>query len=153
MAADVACRSATDCRWMRQSILADITLVTLLPLKFATFLCSNHLCHSPVMVKPIYLDGTFEKIQLSAARIITGLRNTCPRDIVLFEADLQPLSLRRRACLSKYYNKFRSPDSRNRTSAYFKDWCNNQRLWRNSPFSQMVSFKLTVSAVEPHHMS
>ncbi|GFW69485.1 RNase H domain-containing protein [Trichonephila clavipes] len=45
-----------------------------------------------------------EKVQLSAARIITGLKNTCPRDIVLFEADLQLLSLRRRTCLTKYYN-------------------------------------------------
>ncbi|GFV74780.1 retrovirus-related Pol polyprotein from transposon opus [Trichonephila clavipes] len=61
-----------------------------------------------------------EKVQLSAALIITGLKNTCPRDIV-FEVDLQPLSLRRRACLTKYYSKLRSPDSRNRTSSYFKD--------------------------------
>ncbi|GFT06397.1 uncharacterized protein TNCV_3355461 [Trichonephila clavipes] len=90
---------------------------------------------------------------ISTARIITGLKNTCTRDIVLFEVDLQPLSLRRRACLTKYYNKLRSLDSRNRTSAYFKDCCNNQRLTRNSPLSQMVSFKLTIGAVEPHHLS
>ncbi|GFT41398.1 hypothetical protein TNCV_3890181 [Trichonephila clavipes] len=32
-----------------------------------------------------------ERVQLSAARIITGLRNSCPRDLVLQEADLQPL--------------------------------------------------------------
>ncbi|GIX80969.1 putative RNA-directed DNA polymerase from transposon BS [Caerostris extrusa] len=38
-----------------------------------------------------------EQVQLSAARIIPGLFNTCPNDIVLYEADLQPLSLRRRA--------------------------------------------------------
>ncbi|GFU28427.1 RNase H domain-containing protein [Trichonephila clavipes] len=94
-----------------------------------------------------------EKVQLRAARIITGLKNTCPRDIVLFEVDLQPLSLRRRACLTKYYNKLRSLDSRNRTSAYFKEWCNNQRLWRNSAFSQMVSFNLTIDLVKPHHLS
>ncbi|GFY34974.1 uncharacterized protein TNCV_155511 [Trichonephila clavipes] len=60
-----------------------------------------------------------EKVQLSAARIITGLRSTCHKDIVLFETDLRPF--RRRACLIKYYNKFRSLESRNRTSAYFKD--------------------------------
>ncbi|GFW94879.1 reverse transcriptase domain-containing protein [Trichonephila clavipes] len=60
------------------------------------------------------------KVQLSAAQIITGLRNTCPRDIVLFEADLQPLSLRRHACLTKYYNKLRALDSENRISAYSK---------------------------------
>ncbi|GFW44522.1 uncharacterized protein TNCV_4389811 [Trichonephila clavipes] len=36
-------------------------------------------------------------------------KNTCPRDIVLFRGGLrQPLSLRRRACLTKYYNKLRS---------------------------------------------
>ncbi|GFW25254.1 reverse transcriptase domain-containing protein [Trichonephila clavipes] len=90
-----------------------------------------------------------EKVQLSAARIITGLRNTCPRDIILFEADRQPLSFGRRACLTKYYNKLRSLDSRNHTSA----WCNNQRLRRNNPFSQMVSFNLTIGVVEPHHLS
>ncbi|GFS69873.1 uncharacterized protein TNCV_3101771 [Trichonephila clavipes] len=67
--------------------------------------------------------------------------------------DLQPLSLRRRACLTKYYNKLRSQDSRNRTSAYFKDWCNTQRLRRNSPFSQMVSFNHTIGAVKPHYLS
>ncbi|GFV63612.1 uncharacterized protein TNCV_626071 [Trichonephila clavipes] len=99
------------------------------------------------------LGKNIEKVQLIAARIITSLKNTCPRDIVLFKVELQPLSLRRRACLTKYYNKLRSLDSRNRTSAYFKDLCNNQRLKRNSPFSQMVSFNLTIGAVEPHHMS
>ncbi|GFS84883.1 RNase H domain-containing protein [Nephila pilipes] len=36
------------------------------------------------------------RVQLSAARIITGLRHCCPNDIVLHEADLKPLSLRRR---------------------------------------------------------
>ncbi|GFU78923.1 RNase H domain-containing protein [Trichonephila clavipes] len=108
---------------------------------------------------PVYCSASvtnlqkLEKVQLSTARIITGLRNTCPRDKVLFEADLQPLSLRRRACLTKYYNKLRSLDSRNHTSAYFKDWCNNQRLRRNSPFSQMVSFNLAIGAVEPPLLS
>ncbi|GFV47741.1 uncharacterized protein TNCV_4308191 [Trichonephila clavipes] len=36
-----------------------------------------------------------EKIQLSAAIIITGLRRSCPREIVLLEADLPPLRDRR----------------------------------------------------------
>ncbi|GFY23740.1 RNase H domain-containing protein [Trichonephila clavipes] len=108
---------------------------------------------------PVYCSASIrnlqklEKVQLSTARIIIGLKNTCPRDIVLFEAYLQPLILRRRACLTKYYNKLRSLDSRNRTSAYFKDWCKNQRFRRNSPFCQMVSFNLTIGAVEPHHLS
>ncbi|GFW01015.1 reverse transcriptase domain-containing protein [Trichonephila clavipes] len=83
---------------------------------------------------PVYCSDSvtnlqkLEKDQLSVTPIITGLKHTCPRDIVLFEADLEPLSLRRRAFLTKYYNKIRSLDSQNRTSAYFKDLCNNQRL-------------------------
>ncbi|GFU11965.1 RNase H domain-containing protein [Trichonephila clavipes] len=112
-------------------------------LKFLTLYCSASVTNLQKL----------EKFQLSAARIITGLRNTCPRDIVLFEEDLQPISLRRLSCLTKYYNKLRSLDPGNRTSAYFKDWCNNQRLRRNSPFSQMASFNLTTDAVEPHHLS
>ncbi|GFW82820.1 RNase H domain-containing protein [Trichonephila clavipes] len=30
------------------------------------------------------------------------------------------------------------------SSAYFNDWCNNRRLRKNSPFSQMVSFNLII---------
>ncbi|GFV23154.1 putative RNA-directed DNA polymerase from transposon X-element [Trichonephila clavipes] len=72
---------------------------------------------------PVYYSASvtnlqkLEKVHLRADLIITGLKNTCRRDIVLLEADLQPLSLRRRTCLTKYYNKLRSLDSRNRTSA------------------------------------
>ncbi|GIX70088.1 putative RNA-directed DNA polymerase from transposon BS [Caerostris extrusa] len=61
-----------------------------------------------------------ERVQLSAVRVISGLRNTCPNDIVLYEADLQPLSLRRSA-LVKYYGKLCSLGDRNRTSAYLRD--------------------------------
>ncbi|GFS83061.1 RNase H domain-containing protein [Trichonephila clavipes] len=50
-------------------------------------------------------------------------------------------------------NKLRRLDSQNRTPAYFNDWCNNQRLRTNSPFSQMISFNLTIGAVEPHYLS
>lgn len=35
----------------------------------------------------------------SAARIITGFRNSCPRGIVLYEVTLQLLSLRRSVCI------------------------------------------------------
>ncbi|GFW96269.1 reverse transcriptase domain-containing protein [Trichonephila clavipes] len=43
-----------------------------------------------------------EKVQLSAARIITALRHSCFSNIVLFEEDLRPLLLRRQAGLVKY---------------------------------------------------
>ncbi|GBM05219.1 hypothetical protein AVEN_181610-2 [Araneus ventricosus] len=94
-----------------------------------------------------------ERVQLSAARFITGLRNSCPKDIVLYEANLQPLSLRRITNLVKYYNKLYSLDSRNRTSAYFKDWCNIQRLKRNSPSSQVIVCNLISNTVEKRHLT
>ncbi|GIX93946.1 putative RNA-directed DNA polymerase from transposon BS [Caerostris extrusa] len=37
-----------------------------------------------------------ERIQFSVARIITGLRHSCPNDIVCYETDLQPFTLRRK---------------------------------------------------------
>ncbi|GFT15744.1 RNase H domain-containing protein [Trichonephila clavipes] len=50
-----------------------------------------------------------ERVQLSAARILTGLCNSCPCDIVLFEADLQPLSVRRNSQF--FHIKLRNSDS------------------------------------------
>ncbi|GFY11096.1 putative RNA-directed DNA polymerase from transposon BS [Trichonephila clavipes] len=40
------------------------------------------------------------RVQSSAARIITGMRHSCPTDLVLFEADIMPLDLRRKLLLS-----------------------------------------------------
>ncbi|GBM10269.1 hypothetical protein AVEN_49991-1 [Araneus ventricosus] len=57
-----------------------------------------------------------EKVHLSAARIITGLKRSCPSIIVLYEADLQPLHVRRQASLVKYYNKLSSIDQSNKTA-------------------------------------
>ncbi|GFV22923.1 RNase H domain-containing protein [Trichonephila clavipes] len=41
-----------------------------------------------------------DRVQSSAARIITGMRHSCPTDLVLFEADIMPLDLRRKLLLS-----------------------------------------------------
>ncbi|UYV63808.1 TMCO1 [Cordylochernes scorpioides] len=54
---------------------------------------------------------SLERIQLSAARIITGLRNTCPNDIVLYEADIMPLKDRRSNNLPKYINEIKSNEA------------------------------------------
>ncbi|GFU32059.1 probable RNA-directed DNA polymerase from transposon BS [Trichonephila clavipes] len=62
-----------------------------------------------------------EKIQLGAARIITGLRRSCPKEIVLFEADLQPLHLRSKNILTNYFNKLSSYGHHNKTSLYFNN--------------------------------
>lgn len=89
-----------------------------------------------------------ERVQLSAARIITGMRNSCPNDIVLYEANLPPLGLVRNSNLVKYYNKLRSYENQNRTSAYLSRWSNNQRLKRNSPFGLADKMKIISQSVE-----
>ncbi|GFU93566.1 uncharacterized protein TNCV_948081 [Trichonephila clavipes] len=90
-----------------------------------------------------------ERIQLSAARIIAGLRNSCPNNLVLYECDLQPLNMRRNYCLTKYFNKLLSYGDQHRTSQYLKHWKVNQRLKRNSPFSQALAQNLSFN-VEHH---
>ncbi|GFS97579.1 putative RNA-directed DNA polymerase from transposon BS [Trichonephila clavipes] len=101
-------------------------------------------------------DSNFQKlerVQLSAARIITGLRNSCPKDIVLYEADLQPLSLRRNACLVKYYSKLSSLGFQNRASKFLRSRSNRQRLKRGSPFGRVASGHLVSSSIEHHSLS
>ncbi|GFS34604.1 uncharacterized protein TNIN_289351 [Trichonephila inaurata madagascariensis] len=66
-----------------------------------------------------------ERVQLSAARVIPGLRNSCPRDIVFYEAALQPLRLICRHLLDKYFAKLISYGDQHRTSSY---WHNNRHL-------------------------
>ncbi|GFW79602.1 putative RNA-directed DNA polymerase from transposon BS [Trichonephila clavipes] len=63
-----------------------------------------------------------KRVQLSAGRVISGLRPSCPNDIVLFESNFLPLSFKRSYCLSKCYNKLSSFGDQHRTSAYFRDW-------------------------------
>ncbi|UYV73888.1 hypothetical protein LAZ67_11001272 [Cordylochernes scorpioides] len=76
---------------------------------------------------------SLERIQLSAARIITGLRNTCPNDIVLYEADIMPLKDRRSYNLPKYINKIKSYGNKHRTSNYILNWESNIRLKKEGP--------------------
>ncbi|UYV81538.1 hypothetical protein LAZ67_20001475 [Cordylochernes scorpioides] len=76
---------------------------------------------------------SLERIQLSASRIITGLRNTCPNDIVLYEADIMPLKDRRSYNLPKYINKIKSYGNKHRTSKYILNWESNLRLKKEGP--------------------
>ncbi|GFU95515.1 RNase H domain-containing protein [Trichonephila clavipes] len=59
-----------------------------------------------------------ERVQLSAARIITGLRYSCPTDIALYENDIQPLTMRFEVNSYRYFNKIKSFGSFNRTSSF-----------------------------------
>ncbi|UYV79152.1 TOMM40L [Cordylochernes scorpioides] len=76
---------------------------------------------------------SLERIRLSAARIITGLRNTCPNDIVLYETDIMPLKDRRSYNLPKYINKIKSYGNKHRTSKYILNWESNLRLKKEGP--------------------
>ncbi|GFV92153.1 uncharacterized protein TNCV_1895891 [Trichonephila clavipes] len=90
-----------------------------------------------------------ERILLSFARIIAGLCNSCPYNLVLYECNLQPLNMRRNYCLTKYFNKLLSYGDQHRTSQYLKHWKENQRLKENSPFSQALAQNLSFT-VEHH---
>ncbi|GFV16492.1 RNase H domain-containing protein [Trichonephila clavipes] len=72
-----------------------------------------------------------ERVQLSDVRIITGLRYNCPTDIVLYEADIQPLTMRFEVNSYRHFNKIKSFGSFNRTSSFIINWTSNQRLKRD----------------------
>ncbi|GFX48349.1 dolichyl pyrophosphate Man9GlcNAc2 alpha-1,3-glucosyltransferase [Trichonephila clavipes] len=94
-----------------------------------------------------------ERVQLCAARIITGLLYSCQINIVLFESNLPSLSKRRLYSLTRYFNKLYSYNEQHRTSAYLHAWINNRRLMKHSPFSYVRTLNLPSSDVEPHSLS
>ncbi|GFU84395.1 uncharacterized protein TNCV_2731631 [Trichonephila clavipes] len=57
--------------------------------------------------------------------------------------------MRRNYCLTKYFNKLLSYCDQHRTSQYLKHWKDNQRLKRNSHFSQALAQNLRFN-VEHH---
>ncbi|GFW25305.1 uncharacterized protein TNCV_5088701 [Trichonephila clavipes] len=57
--------------------------------------------------------------------------------------------MRRNYCFIKYFNKLLSCGDQHRTSQYLKHWKHNQRLKRNSPFSQALAQNLSFN-VEHH---
>ncbi|GFX46670.1 putative RNA-directed DNA polymerase from transposon BS [Trichonephila clavipes] len=80
------------------------------------------------------------------------MRHSCPTDLVLFEADIMPLDLRRKLPHSKYFRKLYSYGDYNRTSAYLITWTNRHRLKRDSPFSRMQAMDLLDQDVEEHFL-
>ncbi|GBM54939.1 putative RNA-directed DNA polymerase from transposon X-element [Araneus ventricosus] len=91
-----------------------------------------------------------ERVQLNAACIFTGLRNSCPNKIVLYEADLQTLRFRGGAGLEKYFKNLISYGSHNRTSLFLRGWKSNQRLKKISPMSLATELNLISQEVECH---
>ena len=65
-----------------------------------------HRWYGVCMIYHVAEDRSLDKlkrVQLAAARAIIGLRNKCPRDIALHEADLQLLRLRSKVFYAKYF--------------------------------------------------
>ncbi|UYV70713.1 hypothetical protein LAZ67_8000346 [Cordylochernes scorpioides] len=74
-----------------------------------------------------------DQVQSSAARIICGLRNTCPTKIAEIEANLLPLTHRRKIGLADYiYKRVNAPKS-HRTGEFIRKWKPKTRLKRLSP--------------------
>ncbi|UYV65268.1 hypothetical protein LAZ67_3003760 [Cordylochernes scorpioides] len=74
-----------------------------------------------------------DQVQRSAARIICGLRNTCPIKIAEIEANLLPLTHRRKIGLADYiYKRVNAPKS-HRTGEFIRKWKPKTRLKRLSP--------------------
>ncbi|GBN82338.1 hypothetical protein AVEN_200123-1 [Araneus ventricosus] len=69
--------------------------------------------------------------------MITGLRSCCPKAIVLFEADVQPLSLTRQTNSARSIAELKSLGSFNRTSKFILQRTSNQRLKKDIPIGVM----------------
>ncbi|GBN45081.1 hypothetical protein AVEN_15078-1 [Araneus ventricosus] len=89
-----------------------------------------------------------ERLQLSAARIVTRLLGSTPAVIVLYEADLQPLCLRSTPNLTKYFSKLLSYNNQHRTANFLRSWQNNQRLKKSSPLGHALKMDVLHSLVE-----
>ncbi|XP_042906414.1 uncharacterized protein [Parasteatoda tepidariorum] len=90
-----------------------------------------------------------EKVQLSAARIISGLRNSCQSHILLYETNFQSLEMRRESNLVKHYAKLASLGTQNRTAEFLLNWQNYQRLKKDSPLSRALSLDAVKFNVDP----
>ncbi|GFS95265.1 uncharacterized protein TNCV_2630921 [Trichonephila clavipes] len=89
-----------------------------------------------------------ESVQFSSARIILGLRNNSSRDIVLYKADFQPLRLRSRYLLTKYFATLIGYSDQCRTFSYACSKYNNRHLKRRSPLSYAKSEEWMHNEVE-----
>ncbi|UYV66895.1 FNTB [Cordylochernes scorpioides] len=76
-----------------------------------------------------------EIIQASAAKIISGLRGSCPNRIAELESNLLPLHLRRKICFSKFITKKINSPKEHFTGKFIRNWVPNQRLKRPTPLN------------------
>jgi ribonuclease HI len=92
-----------------------------------------------------------DKVQSSAARIICGLRNTCPSEVAEFEANLLPLKYRRTIILENFILKRTNTTEYHRTGSYINRWSQTNRLKKQSPLSVASDLNIIHKPVAPTH--
>ncbi|UYV79530.1 hypothetical protein LAZ67_17003027 [Cordylochernes scorpioides] len=92
-----------------------------------------------------------DRIQASAAKIISGLRGSCPNRIAELESNLLPLHLRRKICFSKFITKKINSPKEHLTGKFIRNWVPNQRLKRPTPLNMAHNSNLLDIPINPKH--
>jgi len=92
-----------------------------------------------------------DRVQYSAARIICGLRNTCPTNIAEFEANLLPLACRRTIQLEDFILKRKQTSAYHRTGAYINKWTKTNRIKKQSPMDIVQTLGTLAKPVTTTH--
>ncbi|UYV84948.1 hypothetical protein LAZ67_X004078 [Cordylochernes scorpioides] len=92
-----------------------------------------------------------DRIQASAAKIISGLRGSCPNRIAELESNLLPLHLRRKICFSKFITKNINFPKENLTGKYIRNWVPNQRLKCPTSLNLAHNSNLLDNPINPKH--
>ncbi|UYV67441.1 hypothetical protein LAZ67_5000616 [Cordylochernes scorpioides] len=92
-----------------------------------------------------------DRIQASAAKIISGLRGSCPNGIAELKSILLPLHLRRKICFSKFITKKINSPKEHLTGKFIRNWVPNQRLKRPTPLNLAHNSNLLDIPINPKH--
>ncbi|UYV61154.1 hypothetical protein LAZ67_1003608 [Cordylochernes scorpioides] len=92
-----------------------------------------------------------DRIQASAAKIISGLRGSCPNRIAELESNLLPLHLRRKICFTKFITKKINSPKEHLTGKFIRNWVPNQRLKRPTPLNMAHNSNLLDIPINPKH--
>ncbi|UYV60692.1 K02A2.6-like, partial [Cordylochernes scorpioides] len=92
-----------------------------------------------------------DRIQASAAKIISGLRGSCPNRIAELESNLLPLHLRRKICFSKFITKKINSPKEHLNGKFIRNWVPNQRLKHPTPLNLAHNSNLLDIPINPKH--
>ncbi|UYV83115.1 hypothetical protein LAZ67_22002256 [Cordylochernes scorpioides] len=116
----------------------------------------QYLTHNVPCIRKTYFGICYTsldqcKIQASAAKIISGLRGSCPNRIAELESNLLPLYLRRKICFSKFITKKINSPKEHLTGKFIRNWVPNQRLKRPTPLNMAHNSNLLDIPINPKH--